>query len=111
MPNEQRNVGCAFPKSRDTDGEDIHAIKKVAAKLSVGHHLRQISAGGGDKSDVGLQGLAAAHSFKFLFLQNPQQLRLKVLWKIADFIKEKGAFVCRFEAADLLRNGPGECSF
>jgi hypothetical protein len=42
-----------------------------------------------------------------MFLQHPQQFRLKLEWDVTYFIEEQSASVCNLEAAGLAHNGAG----
>ena len=54
---------------------------------------------------------STAKPFELLFLQNAEQLGLERRRNIAYFIQEERTFVSQFEAANLLRYGPGERAF
>ncbi len=48
---------------------------------------------------------------EFLFLQDAQQLGLKVERQLADFVKEGGAAIGHFDQAGLGSDSAGECAF
>ena len=55
-----------------------------------------------------MPSFCAAHALELLFLQHPQQLRLKFKRNVADFVKKKCALMRQFEAPSLPGDGAGE---
>src|SRR5580704_1454845 len=64
-----------------------------------------------NQPNVDLVSSSTPQTFKLLFLQYPQQLGLQRRRNIPYLVQEKCAFVGHFETANLLRDGPCECSF
>ena len=85
------------------DGEDIQAIEEIAAEFFLRDELGEIGVGGGDDADIDANGAIAAETFEFLFLKHAKQFGLEFQRKIADFVEKECAAVCKFEAADFLR--------
>ena len=66
---------------------------------------------GGNDADIDVERLAGADALNRFFLQDPQELGLHFEADVADFIKEEGAAVGQFEAADLVAMCAGERAF
>jgi hypothetical protein len=90
------------------NGENVEAVKKVAAKGALGDEFRKIGVGGGDNANVHALGAVAAKAFEFLLLENAQEFGLEFERKIADFIEEERAAIGQLEASDFLADGAGE---
>jgi len=65
-------VAAALAKWRDQDGKHVEAIEKVGAKLPLCDHGREVAIGGGDASDICVQGFGAANPLECLLLEHPQ---------------------------------------
>ena len=105
---QQRDVAMAFAQGRQEDGDDVQAEVKVGAELALGHRHFQIAVGGGDQTDVDLDGLGAADPFELAFLQDAQQLGLEIGGNLADFVQEKRAAIGQFETTLAVGHGAGE---
>src|SRR5262249_8916210 len=46
-----------------------------------------------------------------MFLQDPQQFRLKFEWNVTDFIEEQSTPICNLEPARLAYDGPCKCAY
>jgi hypothetical protein len=79
------------------DWKNLQTIVKVFAKCPFLDHCWQIPMRGGDEANVNLMGAIAAEPFKFLLLQDAEQLCLKFERYIADLVKKKRTFVGEFE--------------
>src|ERR1700728_296391 len=110
MRHKGRNVFTALSQWRQLHRKYIQAKVEVTAKIAVSHHLRQVSMGCSNKSNIHLVSLTATKAFEFLLLQYAQQFRLQLGWNIADLIQEESAFIGQLEATRLLRYGSGECT-
>src|SRR5580658_5976735 len=64
-----------------------------------------------DEPNIHLVGPVAAEPFKFLLLQNTQQLGLKFKWYIAHFIQEKRALIRKFKTSNFLCDRAGKRAF
>src|SRR5207247_9650376 len=106
VTDQQRDIFRPIPQGRRENGKNIEAIIEIAAKLVCGDHVGKIAVGRGDQPDVRPDRPRAAQPFKFLFLQNSQQLRLQLEGNVADFVQKKRALMRQLKAADLL----GDCS-
>ena len=62
----------------------------------------------GDQSNIDAMCAATSQPFEFLFLQNPQKLRLQCERYVTKFIEKECSLVGQFEAANLLRDRAGK---
>src|SRR6266481_4359924 len=86
----------------------MQSVKQIASELAVFDHPLQISVSGRNDANIYLLSARAAQSFKFMFLQNPQQFGLQLEWNVAYFIQEQSSFVCDLEPAGLSHDGAGK---
>src|SRR4030095_9063641 len=89
----------------------VQSIIEILAKLSLSHFFRQISVGGGNQANIGIQRFVATDPLVLSFLNRPQQFALKFNWNFADFVQEQSASVREFEAPDAVMESAGECAF
>ena len=108
MTNQQRNVVATLAQRRQQDREHVQAIEKVAAKLAVGDHLRQVSIRCRHQPHIHTHRARASQAFEFLLLESSEQLRLEFERNVTDFVEEQRAAIGQLEAADSLRDRPGE---
>src|SRR5215470_5246754 len=66
---------------------------------------------GCDEADIDLVGAVTAEPLEFLFLENPEQLRLKFQRYIAYLVQKKGAFIGKFEASGFCATAPVNAPF
>jgi len=76
----------------------------IPAKLTVLHHLRQISVGRCDEAHIHAAGVRASQTLELLFLQHSQELGLQLERNVPDLIQEKRAAVGQLKAPDALRD-------
>src|SRR5215471_20689725 len=79
----------ALPQWGQDKGKDAEAVVQIAAELTSGDAVLQITIGGSNDAYVGLNGLVTPHTFKLLCLQYPQDLRLGERRHIADLIEKE----------------------
>ena len=94
---------------RHVDRHDVQAVEQVLAEPAVLHHLSEVAVGRGDDAHVDLNRARSAEPFELLFLEHAQDLRLRALAHVADFVEEQRAAVGLLEAADAhaVRAGEG----
>src|SRR4029077_6125324 len=61
-------------------------------------------------TNIHLLCTGTAQSFKFMFLQHPQQFRLKLEWNVTYFIEKQSALVCNLEAPGFAHGGASKCA-
>ncbi len=108
MFGQERDVVTAFAQGRQIELDDIETMKQILAKFTGGNRGGDVAIGGGDKTDVHAQFLGAADAGKAAIFQKSQQLGLKGLAHIGDFVQENGAAIGLFDAAVFLFDGAGE---
>jgi hypothetical protein len=75
------------------------------------HFCPKVGVGGGDDAYVGLPRTAFAEAFECVLLQHAQQFHLAAEVEVADFVKEYGTFVGKFEAPLAVGGGTGVGTF
>ena len=88
-------------------GHHVQAIIEVFAKSAQAHRFFQVSVSGGHKTNVDGDGLDAAHTHEFPFLDHPQELGLHRERHVTDFIKKEGAAVGVLQNARFGGGRPG----
>src|SRR4029077_17977150 len=83
---------------------------QVASELPVCHHLLKIAMRSRNHTNIHLLCTGTAQSFKFAFLQQPQQFRLKLEWNVTYFIEKQSALVCNLETPGFAHGGAGKCA-
>src|SRR5689334_19881823 len=102
------NIGPAFAERRHPERENVQPVENIRAEVSRSHGFFQITIGCGDDPHIHVNGPAAAHGFKLLFLKNAQEFYLCVHGQLAHFIQEKRAPVGELEASGAALHGPRE---
>jgi len=108
VADEEREIFGALAEGGDLDGENVQAVKEVAAEGALGNKFREVLIGGGDNADVHALGAVAAEAFEFLLLEDAKEFGLEFEGKVADFIEKESAAVGELEAANFLADGAGE---
>jgi hypothetical protein len=108
--DQGRYVRAAFAQRRNCDGKDVQPKVEITAKAFFLNHLFQVAMSCRDHADVNLLGLIATQPFKLPLLQYPEKFSLEFERDIPDFIQEKCALICQFEAAQFSGNRAGERS-
>src|SRR5439155_17571771 len=90
------------------DGEDVQAVVEVFAEALLLDQASEVAVRRGDQADVDLDRPGATDTLELLLLEDPEELRLEVERDLADLVEEERAAMGHLEAADLLRDGPGE---
>jgi hypothetical protein len=108
MFHQPWNVFAARPQRWQRDRKHIQTVVEIAAKFPPLHHFNQISVGRSYEPNVHLVSSSTAQALELLLLQDTQQFGLQGRRNIAYLVQEESPFVSQFEAANLLRYGPGE---
>ena len=96
---QRLQVAQALAQWRQPDRQHVQAVVEVGAEAAVGHHRRQVAAGGGDHAHVDPLHLVAAERLDLLLLQHAQQLALQRERHVADLVEEQRAAVGELELA------------
>src|SRR5215470_16161387 len=98
--HQEGEIISTLPQGGQDDRKDAEAVVQIAAELASGDAVLQITIGGGNDADVGVNGLVTSHAFKLLCLQYPQDLRLGERRHIADLIEKERAARTLLKLAD-----------
>ena len=83
------------------DRKYLQPIIKVLSKCPLFDHRNQITMGGCNHPNIYLVRVVAPESFEFLFLQDSEQLRLKLQRDVAYFIQKESTLIRQFKAPSL----------
>ena len=97
MVQEEGNITPSLPQGRNLNGEYIESVEKILAKLCICDQPVKAFVGGGEESDVNLDDLVASESFKFFFLDGPQQLGLHINIQGVDIVQKDRSLIGYFE--------------
>jgi hypothetical protein len=86
---QRRNVFDAFAKTRDGKRNDVQPIVQITTEAALLHHRAKGGVGGGDDSDVDMDGPGLAQALELALLKNPQQLGLQVERHFANFVEQQ----------------------
>src|SRR5690606_30663676 len=89
LPGKQRYVALALAQRRKHQRHHIDAIIQIGAEFLLDDRLFQILVGRGDKTDIHLDGAAAADPFELAFLEHAQQLGLERRRQFADLVEKQ----------------------
>src|ERR1039458_7326972 len=106
MQNLFRKGGLTKGKS----AEHVQPVVKIRPEGAVLDQGLQIFVGGGDRPEIHLDLLVAAHPHDLLLLQHPQQVGLRLKADVADLVEENTASVSHLELALFAVLRPGECA-
>ena len=102
---------AAFPQRRQAELHDVQPVKQIFAELVRGDGLGDVAVGRGDETHVDAQFLRAADAREGAVLQKPQQLGLKRLAHVGDFVEKNRAAVGLLHASGFLFQRAGERAF
>lgn len=105
------NVTFAVAQRRQFEVDHAQAVKEVFAESPLADHFAQVAVGGGDETDVDLDGFGAADPFEGTGFQHAQQLDLGGGIDFTDFVEEQRAVVGDLEPPLVAFGGAGERSF
>src|SRR5271157_2977530 len=108
VARQLRDVGLAVAQGGQEDLEGVEAEEQVLAKELVLHHLAKIAVRGAENAHVDPKGLVFAHAADLSRLEEPQQLDLHALVKLADLVEEERAAIGDFEKPLAIGIGAGE---
>src|SRR5271166_5459455 len=97
--HQKWNVRLACPQRREGDCHEVEAAEEVFAKPSSRHLGGQVTIGGSNDSNVDLHRFRATGPLELALLEDPEQLDLNRLSKLADFVQEERPSVCQLEAS------------
>ena len=105
---QQGDILDPLAQRRDANRQHVQAVEEVLPETAGGGQGLQVLIGGGDDADIAVNRGVAADALELLFLQQPQQLRLRARRHVAHLIHEHGAAVGLLEFADAPPIGAGK---
>src|ERR1700730_1427426 len=108
ITHQRGNVFGALPQRGNGKGKNIQAVKEIAAEFPVLDHAGKVAVRGGHQPNVDTSSTRATESFKFLLLQNAQELRLKLGRNVCDLIEKERTLVRQLKSPELLSDSTGK---
>ncbi len=108
---EEDDVLRALAEGGHFDGDDVEAVVEVFPEAALIDHFAEVAVGGGDEADVNFDGGVGADAFDGAFGEGAEEFDLGGGVDFTDFVKEEGAAIGLFEAADAFLRGAGEGAF
>src|SRR5450755_1506506 len=81
--------------------QDVEAIEQILPEPAVLDRLVEIDVGGGDDTHIEPKNTSRADSTDRAFLEEAQEVHLKVERQVADFVQKHRAAVGRFDESAL----------
>ena len=106
--HQQRDVLRPLAERGKRDREDAESIVQVLAERLLADGFEQVAVGGGDDPDIDLPRGRPANSVELVFLQDAEQLRLRLERELADLVEEDRPPIGKLEPADSPGDGAGE---
>src|SRR6202030_2489634 len=100
----------AVAQGRHVKGNHVQAIEKILAKGAARDFLFEMLVRCGDDAHVDAQGGVGAHALEALFLEYPQNFRLRAQAHVADFIEEQRPAVGLLKFTDLVFRRAGKAA-
>ena len=94
------DIFAAFPQRRQMNGHAPQAVEQVLAEPPLLDQGVQVLVRGGQDADLHGNALTAAQSLETPFLQQSQNLGLRVRGHVPHFVQEQRAAVALLELAD-----------
>ena len=86
--HQQRDVLRPLAQRRKQDREDAEAIVQVFAERLLADGLEQVAVGRRDDADIDFDRGRPANPLELAFLQDAEQLRLRLERELADLVEE-----------------------
>src|SRR6266702_2567472 len=109
LASKLRDVATTVAQRRHQHRHNADAVVKVGAEFVASHRFFEIFVGRRDDAHVALDGMVAADTLEFLFLQYAQKLGLEGGRDFADLVEKNRALVGEFEAPLARINRAGKC--
>ena len=106
--HQERDVLRPLAERGKRDREDTESIVQVLAERLLADGLEQIAVGGGDDPDIDFPRGRPADSVELVFLQDAEQLRLRLEGELADLVEEDRPPIGELKPADSPGDGAGE---
>src|SRR5580765_3449253 len=110
ISHQNRDVIAPLAKRRNVNWKNIQPVIEVGAKGSLLHHASQVAIRSCYQTNICANRSRPAQSFKFLLLQNSQQLWLQLQRYVAHFIQKQRALMRDLKPPDLATDGARKCT-
>src|ERR1700676_5492178 len=97
-----------MPKGGNLDRKNMNTVVEIVAKPALIYHLLKVAVCRRHHAKVHVYGSTAAKSLEFMLLESSQKFRLKLYWKVCNFVEKQSSFVRLFETPEILSNGSGK---
>src|SRR5215471_15352230 len=77
VARERGDVFSPLPQGRQSNREDIQAVKQILAKTVRTNHFAKVAVGSSDQSDINLNSLIRSDTANLALLNDAQQFDLK----------------------------------
>ena len=91
MEHQFGNVFATIGQSGNRKGHHIEAVKRSSRKTPLLDHALHVASGGGNDTNIDLDGLLSANADEFAGGQDTRQFALNLLRQIGDFFEIDGA--------------------
>ena len=98
----------AISERRDDDVDDAQAVVEILPEIAFTDHLPEVPVRGGDDPNIHGTAFVISEAPDFLFLDDPEKLRLELGGRVADLVHEKGPAVGHFDEAHAAPARPRE---
>jgi hypothetical protein len=98
---ERARAFFPFAQRRQSEGEAVQAIVKIASQLATGHRLGGVMAGGRQDADIQRRLRVVSDGQEPAAVQHINQSRLQTPWQGRDFIQHQGSTTAGIEPAEL----------
>src|SRR5260370_36515922 len=89
----------------------VESVIQVRSKFAFRNELIQPAIRGSDGPNINSNRLGSTKSLELAFLQNAQQLCLRIKWEFTHFVKEDGTAVCYFKSPWFASESSGKRPF
>ena len=97
---QQGDILDPLAQGGNANRQHVQAVEEILAETAGGGQGLQVLVGGGNDADIAVNRGIAPHALELVFLQQPQQFRLRARGHVAHFVHEDGAAVGLLEFAD-----------
>src|ERR1700689_2304435 len=111
MIDQQRNVIVTVTQRGWFNMENVETVEEIGTEFTFFDQLLEIFIGGGDATEINLDGLGAADANYFMLLQNAEKISLCFKADVADFVEEDRSTFGDFKFAFLTILSAGEGTF
>src|ERR671920_142560 len=90
------------------NGKDIQSEEQIFAEAAIAHRFVETSVGGSNHARIDVGYRLRANSLQFSGLESAQQLGLRLVTQVADFVKKESARVSELKSSDSPLTGAGK---